>query len=378
LHDLLDLMPIRPNLRLLLCLLALSAATLLAACGGGDDDVDAILAETFGGESQAVDSGRLDLAFTLDAQGLPQLEGPVSIRLAGPFASQEEGLPRFDFDVALSASGQDVRAGAVSTGEQGFLKFQDQAYDVGEQLYAQFASTYEQSQAAQPDRPEGGANFAALGVDPRRWLTDASNEGTEEVGGAETIRISGGIDVSTLLEDLNRLLGQAGELGVTGAGEVPNELSEEQRAQIAEAVQDANVDIYTGADDKILRRLRLDVTFEVPEDAREGAGGLQGGELELDLTIAGLNEEQEIAAPDGARPLAELTGALGLGGAQGQGGAAPPADGAAPPAGGAQPPAGGLGGAGAPGMSGAYLQCVEDAGEDVAELQGCARLLATP
>ena len=364
----------RHLLRALLALLCAGiAAGALVACGGSDGadaDVDEVLEQTFGEASEDVRSGDLDVGFQLDAEGLEGLDGPVRIALTGPFVSSEEReLPRFDFTVAFNAGGQTFNAGAVSTGEQGYLKLQGRAYEVGEQLYEQFKRSYAQAQANQPGQRAGGS-FKALGIDPRGWLTEATNEGTEEVGGAETIHVSGGIDVPRLLADLNRVLAQAGELGVAGAGEVPQELSEEQRAQIAESVRSAEVDLWTGEDDKILRRLTVAVTFAVPEDAREQVGGLSAGRVNLDFTIADVNSDQDIEAPDDARPLSELTGVAG--GLPGLGGGGRAPGGAAPESGGAAPESGGNGAGG----GSEYLDCLSQAGDDVAAIQQCAALLS--
>ena len=57
--------------------------------------------------------------------GEDQLDGPVSIRLAGPFQAQEGGkLPKFELEAAFEGAGQSIKAGATSTGEKGYLSFQ--------------------------------------------------------------------------------------------------------------------------------------------------------------------------------------------------------------------------------------------------------------
>src|SRR3712207_6472642 len=107
-------MSLRPLLAALFLLCA--SALGLVACGGDDGDSEsatAILRETFG-EGKDVKSGRLDLAFRLNAQGLQNVNGPVGLRLSGPFASTGRSqLPRFDFQLALDAGGQNLTAGAV-------------------------------------------------------------------------------------------------------------------------------------------------------------------------------------------------------------------------------------------------------------------------
>lgn len=335
----------------------------LSACGGDDSspDADALLRETFG-EDQNVESGKLDVGLELDAKGLQGISGPLSLKLTGPFQSRGKGkLPALDLDVALTGSGASFQAGAVTTGEKGWLRLQGTTFAVDDATFRQFREGYEKS--AGEDGEDGGPSFSSLGIDPVRWLTDAEVAGSEEVGGAETDRITAGVDVAKFLDDVNTLLGRAGELGGQAGEQVPQSLSEQQRKDIQASVKDARVEVWTGKEDRALRRLRLAIDIDVPEDVRERAGGLSTGTLTFNLTIGDLNEDQEIAEPENARPLSELQQLIGgqaAGGASG--GAAPPAEGGAPeqPA----PPAG----------SSEYLDCLNEAGGDVAEIQKCAAL----
>ena len=51
------------------------------------------------------------------------------------------------------------------------------------------------------------------------------NEGEAKVGDADTIKITGGVDVAKLLDDVNTALEKASSLGVSGQG-VPEKLTE--------------------------------------------------------------------------------------------------------------------------------------------------------
>jgi len=363
--------PVR-RLVLILCALTLALTSVvgLSACGGsGDDDVNALLKETFG-PNKPVKSGDLSLALNLDLKGIQNLNGPVAVKLKGPFASQGASkLPRFDFTATLGASGQNFSAGAISTGDKGFVKFQGKSYELTDAIFKQFRQGYEQAQKSSQGKDKGNASFQSLGVDPSRWLKDAKKAGEEDVGGAETVHITAGIDTPKFLEDVSKLLKRAGDLGVAGTQrkDVPNELTAAQRERIAQAVKNAKMDLWTGKDDKTLRRIAVVVDLAVPKEQQQATRGLQSGKVAFDLTIAELNKDQQVAAPKDARPLSELTQQLG--GLLGGGAAAGP--GATPPSAAPSPPGAG-GGAGA---SDEYLQCLQKAGEDVSKVQACAGLL---
>jgi hypothetical protein len=345
---------------LLSLLLALAFGA--AACGGGSNDeassstdVNELLKQTFTG-SKDVQSGNLDLSLKIEAQGGDsQVQGPVSISLDGPFQSQDEGkLPKFKLEAAFEGAGQSIKAGATSTGEKGYLSFQGTDYVVEDRVFEQFKAGFEQAQKQGSDQKQ---SFASLGMDPRKWLTDPKNAGDSKVGDDDTIKITGGIDVSKLLDDINNALAKAAALGLGGAGQVPEKLTEQQKREVIEAVKDPRVEIYTGKEDTILRRLVVNLGID---DKASGSSGTVG----FDVAITDLNEDQDIAEPADAKPFNDLLGqlgGLGLGGASSGSGS------------------GGSGsGSGAGGSSEdleKFSQCVTEAGDDVEKARKCSDLL---
>jgi hypothetical protein len=349
--------------RFVLLLLLLVLATSVVACGGGDSgdeatsttDVNELLTQTFTG-SKEVDSGKLALKLRIDASGEgAETDGPVSVSLSGPFQSQGDGkLPRFDLDAAFEGAGQSIQAGATSTGDKGYVSFQGSDYALGDQIFEQFKAGFEQ---AEKDATGGDQqSLASLGMDPRKWLTDPKNEGEAKVGDADTIKITGGVDVGKLLDDVNVALEKAASLDLGGVGGVPTRLTDAQRKQVVDAVKDPRVEIYTGAEDKILRRMVVNLGVD-------DAASDTSGSVAFDASITDLNEDQDIAEPENAKPFDELLGQFGGLGALG------------------------LGGSGAGGSSGSskggsaadlekYSDCLTEAGQDVAKARKCAELLS--
>lgn len=341
---------------LLVCLALLVSALGVASCGGGDDvDVNEVLRQTFS-ENKNIKSGRLDVGLRLSAEGLAQLRGPITARLSGPFASTGANtLPRFAFEAEANIAGQTLTAGATSTGEAGFVSFQGRAYRMSDELFEQFKTGYAE-EARKSEGEDDGVSFKSLGIDPERWLRDADYVDKQEVGGAETLHIRAGIDIPRLLEDVNRVLSRAEQI----QGQRARQLTEEERKQIEESIADADLELWTGEEDKVLRRLNVRLRFEVPEERRRQAQGLTGGVISFDLALGGINDEQKIEGPADARPLEELLQAV----AAGQAGEGQP---------GGQGSGGGGGEAPQPQLS-PYEQCVAEAGEDIAKLQECAGL----
>jgi hypothetical protein len=304
---------------------ALAVAVLgLAACGGdgggNGEDATAVINETFSSKKD-VNSGKLDMGVTAKLEGTgaaAQLDEPVSIKLSGPFQSRgNDALPEVDLDLSVSGGGQTFTAGALTTGEAAFISYQGTDYRVPASQFRRYKRQIEQD--ARRDKNQGNFSFAQLGINPRGWIKNPKNEGTQDVGGAQTIHVSADVDVSAFVNDLDDLLGRAASLGVQNE-QLPEELTQRQKDQIEEAIQDVRFDLWTGEEDKVLRRIEVEFGFELPKDLQQDAQGVQRGTVELALEIADVNKEQTITPPRDARPLSELQSALGVASLGGSGG----------------------------------------------------------
>jgi hypothetical protein len=359
--------------------LLLLSAIAIAACGGGGgsgENVNTVLDQTFRGEKK-LDSGKLNLNATAKLEGAAQLQGPVTLKMTGPFEGLNQKvadtgkIPEADLQISAGAAGQEFNAGFTSTGDQVFVNFRGTDYVLPDSQFRRLVRQLDRAQ--KKDANSKSPDLSTLGIEPNNWLKDANDEGTADVGGTETIHISGSVDVPKMLDDFDRLLKQAGKLNLSQQqlNQLPQGLPQSSRDQIQKAIEKADLDIYTGKDDKVLRKLVAKVKFNVPEDLRSQAGGLKSGEINLSLEIADINEPQSIEAPKSAKPLSELQkqlGSSGIGSLGSQGGSGSGS---------------GSSGSGSSGSSGAgvspevqkrYLKCVQNA-KGTAELNKCSDLL---
>jgi hypothetical protein len=344
--------------RTLLVLAVALGASVLAACGGGSSsDVKSTLDKAF---STPIKTARIDLEVTLQLDGVKSVNGPVKLSVQGPYESGgNQTIPKADWDIAASASGQNFSAGFISTGDNAWVGFQGQNYEVGTQAVAQINQQIKQ--AAGKNKNKGLSQF---GIDPRNWLKDAKDEGTDKVAGVQTKHVSAALDVGRFLDDLNAVVKKAG--GTTGAAA---QITPEQKKQVQDVVKNPRFDVYVGQSDNVIRRLSADLSFTVPSAKQTQLGGLKSGTLSFSIEFADVGKPQKITVPQNAKPLAQLTSQLGglgsvLGGGTGSSGA-------------------GTSGSGSSGSSGpsskaleAYSQCLQKANPSKpAELQKCSNLL---
>ena len=291
----------RFRILLLACAAAL-AALALAACGGDDgggEDPEEVLRATFDNDQQ-VESGVIDASFDLSFEG--EQAGDMSVTLNGPFQDQEDAFSQFDVDAEVSFDGEggsfSGSGGLVSTGDRAFVNFQGTDYEVPRDGFQRFVRTFLRLQDQNQQQSQPAESAQALSGSFR----ELSNEGTEDVDGTETTHISGELDVSKLADELRtRLEEQTGENALTPA---QLERLNGQLDQLSDIVKNASMDVYSGTEDDILRKLELNLDVESPEG--------DSLTVDLSLTLSDVNEPQQIAGPAQARPLNDLLAQFGI------------------------------------------------------------------
>ena len=300
----------RTKLRITLLPLAVVAVVVaLSGCGGGGDssaDPQDVLDQALGGGNGA-DSGVLDLTFDLESSG--GQEGSIDASVQGPFQSNGDAtLPSVDLDVKASVDsgsdpGFDFDGGLTLTSDGAFVGLDGQEYQLDDSTFQAVKASYEQSAAQQQDGDQG--SLEQFGIDPESWVTDLTNEGTEDLDGTEVVHVSGTADVPKIVADLSDVAKQ------TGQGD---QLDPSALSGLEDTVSEASIDVYAATDDDSLRKLDLNLTLA---DPRGGSGEVT---VKLSVGISDPGEEQSISAPTDAQPLADLlaqipggAAALGLG-----------------------------------------------------------------
>ena len=358
-------------------------AVTLAACGSSsnsDEDPQKVVENA---TLEGVESGNLDLSLGVKSTG--EEGGDIDVSLSGPFQGNDgkQALPELALTARANGSleGEDVafEGGVTLLPDRAFVNYKGTEYEVDPTTFGFVKSAFEQAQQGSGEEA-GNADLsacqeAAEGLQFGDFFENLENEGSEDVDGTSTSKISGDVNVGGAIDALIKLSGNpACSSQLEAAGPLPIGELEEAKGEVTSAVKKAHAEIYVG-DDDIVRKL-------VAELAIEPKGSNENVQVDLELTLSGVNEDQEITAPANAKPLEGLFQQLDvnplelLEAAQGEGGFEGLLEGLMEGA--VEPGSGsGSGGGSASGGSGAsqqeYLSCLKGA-ETPTDLQKCANL----
>ena len=266
-------------------LLALLACLALAGCG--DDEPAQVLSET-AQKLGEVRSGDLSMRFVASPKA-KGADGDIGFELEGPFSVAEPGaLPVADIEYTQLTGPRQGKAKLISTGRAAYVRVEGKLFELPP------GRERELRRAKGALEREGALGELDIGA----WIRAPRVTEGETVGGAETDKVTAGLDVVAALNDLAAL---SRGVGARGPGQ---KLEGESAKQVERAVRSSRLELLTGKDDRLLRRLTIDVDFglETPDALRSVVGPVAGGRVLFELGIDSPNRRVRVAEPAGARP----------------------------------------------------------------------------
>jgi hypothetical protein len=262
---------------------ALAALALLASgCGGdggGGGDAKGVLAET-AEKLGEIRSGELHLSVLASSD-----ENQIGFELSGPFALPEDGgLPVAEIEYTQIAGDESESATFISTGEEAFVRVGEQTYVLPQdQVDLEFGGT-----------GPGESGLGELRIDS--WLENPELSDGGDLGGDETDKITADLNPVATANDLLALVaGLSGRRAPTLEGR--------SAEQLERAVKSSRIEVFTGTDDRLLRRLVIAAHFAatLPQELEDLT--LPEAQFELVLELANPNEPVEVEAPEDAEPF---------------------------------------------------------------------------
>jgi hypothetical protein len=264
-----------------IALATLGLALLASGCGSDGSEVDQE-GDGNAGRGRATElhsgvvEGRFEFRLVPHGPGLRGESTTERINFVGPFErDSSHRLPDFDLAVRMHEGGVDgteVPFGLIATSDAGYVEYQDQGYVIDQSVFDRLSSASPLS-----------------GLHPARWISNPSREGREDIDGAESIHRSGEANVERFVAELVRA---AKDLGLK-----PGRLEVRQRD-----FDSATLDLFTGVDDGIVRRVELKLASHGSSDDYPAFDA----RIHASTTLTNVNEDQQIEAPQDAAPIGEL------------------------------------------------------------------------
>ena len=266
-----------------------------AGCGRESQGERALAATTE--KLSDVRSGDLTMKLLASAAGAPAGRG-VGFELAGPFAVAEQKgrLPVAQLDYTRVTGATRRTTTFISTGADAYVEIDGTTYRLAPAQVADLRAT--------GDDEAGGGGLEGLDLD--EWIDDPQVAPGGAVDGVAVDRVTGEVDA---VEALNDVLGLASEFGATVEGG-PSRLEGDDAEQVRRAVRGTHLELLTGRSDRLLRHLRIDVSFGAEEERElaRALGPLAGVRLSFELDVSRPNRRVTVKEPARARPASEIPG----------------------------------------------------------------------
>ncbi len=282
-------------------------AVVLAGCGGGSKggdgasgdqagapnspEVRKLIRETFGPNDKAT-SGNISGIIDITVKGLPRYREPIQVSVVGPFTDAGGGPPQAMFNVSLGLRGGILGGDMYLKGDEALIGLGSTAYKIPEPIAGPLRAPLE----AKSDN----ALAAVLGVfhiAPDRWAKNPRIVGKERVAGIDTIHGSADIDTKALFLDLAALAKRLTALRITDITGLPREVDRAARQALQRSVKTATGDVYTGADDKVLRKAKFDMLLQPSAKDRKVLGGFTSIKVVANLDVTDVGSPQTVKVP---------------------------------------------------------------------------------
>lgn len=270
---------------------AAAAAALMVVLASCATDATDVITET-ADNLEELRSGALELKVSTTNGAEEEDQAEAGFELSGSFQLPEEGeLPVADLEFTDIGADQPVTRGFISTGDQAFIEVDGQAYELPD----------EQTQTL---RGGGGSDEGIFeGAAVGEWFIEPELEEGAELDATEVDRVTGELDVVAALNDLFEVAGRFGQASAF------QPIQGEEAERLENAVESSHVEVVSGTEDRLLRRLLIEVDLAINEEVeiRELLGPLAGVSFTIEMSISEPNQPVEVSPPADPLPIEELT-----------------------------------------------------------------------
>ncbi len=288
-----------------LAVVPLLLVTALAGCGGdsASDEtstgeqasvanspaVKKLIEETFGPNENAT-SGKLSGTIDVVVKGAPRYREPVQVTLSGPFNQSGSSPAEANLSVGLQLRGGAIGGELVLVDDRVLIGLGSSAYTIPPSIAGPIRRPLAKTSNGL------GSVLAVFGVAPQRWAKNPRIVGNERIAGEDTIHGTAEIDTQTFFLDVAKLAKVLTSLRITEIVGIPTVVDRQARQALVRSVTSATGDVYTGAEDKVLRQAGFDIALK-PSAKDRRILGFSSLALKGQLNVTEVGTPQKIEAP---------------------------------------------------------------------------------
>lgn len=293
------------RLRARLAVVPLLLVTALVGCGGdsksdeqssgaqtnavNSPEVKKLIEETFGPNENAT-SGKLSGTIDIVVKGAPRYREPVQVTLSGPFNQSGSSPAEANLSVGLQLRGGAIGGELVLIDDRVLIGLGSSAYTIPPSIAGPIRRPLAKTSNGL------GSVLAVFGVAPQRWAKNPRIVGNERIAGEDTIHGTAEIDTSRFFLDVAKLAKVLTSLRITEIVGIPTVVDRQARQALVRSVTSATGDVYTGAEDKVLRQAAFDIALK-PSAKDRGILGFSSLTLKGQMNVTEVGTPQKIEAP---------------------------------------------------------------------------------
>ena len=275
----------------------------LAGCGGDSNDDESskaakapnsaeakkLLRETFGPNDKAT-SGKISGTVDVVVKGARRYRDPIQVTVSGPFSQSGSSPTEANLSVGLQLRGGGVGGELVLIDDEVLIGLGTTGYKIPNDIAAVIRKPL-------ADTDNGLASLLKVfGIDPQRWAKNPRIVGDETVNGEDTIHATAEINTQRFFLDVARLAKILTKLRITEVTGLPREITRQDRVALARSVQKATGDVWTGAEDKVLRKAMFDMSLK-PSGRDRRTLGFSSMTAKGVLNVTDVGTDQKIERP---------------------------------------------------------------------------------
>jgi len=261
-------------------------------------EVKKLISQTFGPNKNAT-SGKLSGTIDINVKGAARYREPVQITLSGPFNQSGSETAEANLSVGLQLRGGAIGGELVLIDDRVLIGLGSSAYTIPPNI----AGPIRRPLAKKSNGLQ--SVLSVFGVAPQRWAKNPRIVGNERIAGEDTIHGTADINTRAFFLDVAKLTKVLTSLRITEIVGVPTEVDRQARSALVRSVTSAKGDIYTGADDKVLRQAQFDIKLK-PSSRDRGILGFSSLTLKGQMNVTEVGTPQKIVAPKVAGTFDDL------------------------------------------------------------------------